>query len=227
MPLYAYIALAENGAYRDFFSCRIRALRGLPIILSLLLLSAIHSNPSFADNSSDISEIKKLYSEINRDVKEGRYKKLYIFTKFPSEQHLIQETYTDDVRYSPDTVVVHYRKGYVAKIEHKATDGDIEVVNEYYFRQNGLLFFHYSEHDELTGPRREVPVLHEERNYVNLKGRLIRTMHSAYYTKKGKKNGLVYSENQMDIDMDAKDKVDLYNVKDFEFYKSIEKYINK
>ncbi len=52
-------------------------------------------------------------------------------------------------------------------------------------------------------------------------------MHSAYYTKKGKKNGLVYSENQMDIDMDAKDKVDLYNVKDFEFYKSIEKYINK
>src|SRR5712691_2648629 len=84
------------------------ALRGLSVsmVLSLSVFSVVHSNKSFAHNSSDISEIKKLYSEINRDVKEGRFKKLYIFTKFPSEQHLVQETYTDDVKYSPDTTVV-------------------------------------------------------------------------------------------------------------------------
>src|SRR5712691_8474544 len=172
------MALRSNGVRRvRFFYLRVlfwgfRALRGLSIsvVLSLSVFSVVHSNTSFADNSSDISEIKKLYSEINRDVKEGRFKKLYIFTKFPSEQHLIQETYTDDVKYSPDTTVVHYRKGYIAKIANKLI-GDIEIVDEYYFRQNGLLFFHYSTHNELTGLHREIPVQHEDRYYVNVKGR--------------------------------------------------------
>jgi len=198
----------------------------MSVVLSLSVLSVVHSNTSFADNSSDISEIKKLYSEINRDVKEGRFKKLYIFTKFPSEQHLIQETYTDDIFYSPDATVVHYRKGYVAKIENKLI-GDIELVDEYYFRQNGLLFFHYSTHNELTGLHRDTPVQHEDRYYVNAKGRLIRMMHAAYYIKNGKKNGLVYSDNQMDINLDPKDKLNLINIKDFEFHKDIERYVNK
>ncbi|SRR6266568_322461 len=229
------MALRCNGVRRvRFFYLRVlfwgfRALRGLSIsvVLSLSVFSVVHSNTSFADNSSDISEIKKLYSEINRDVKEGRFKKLYIFTIFPSEQHLVQETYTDDVKYSPDTTVVHYRKGYVAKIEHKATDGDIEIVDEYYFRQNGLLFFQYGEHDELTGLHRDIPVQHEDRSYVNAKGRLIRMMEAAYYIKNGKKNGLKYSDNQMDINLDPKDKSILGNIKDFKFYKDIERYVNK
>jgi hypothetical protein len=212
----------------------------LTVALSLSVLSVVHSNTSFAENSSDISEIQKLYSEINREVKDSRFKKLYIFTIFPSDQRLIQETYTDDVKYSPDVTIVRYRKGYVAKIEHKATDGDIVAVDEYYFRQNGLLFFQYSEHDELTGLQKETPVQYESRFYVNAKGRLIRMMRAAYYLKNGKKNGLVYSDNKMDINLDPKDNKSilsnisiisniniLSNIKDFEFFRDIEKYVNK
>src|SRR2546428_8210713 len=108
---------------------RLRA-RGL-LMYAALFLSAyvlIESDLASADNKSDVSEIAQLYSKINQDIQNNRFSKVYIFTKFPSEQRFVQETYTEDVEYSPDRTVVYYRKGYVAKIENRLT-GAIVVVN--------------------------------------------------------------------------------------------------
>lgn len=198
------------------------------VVISLIVNLAIPSNKAFASNAADISEIKKLYAQINRDIKDGKYKKLYLYKVFPNEKWLLQLDYTRDVKDSGDTIVVYYRNGQVAKIQSNLVIGDGDAKDESYFRENGLVFFHFSEHNDrgLDEKGRAIFAIAEERHYINVRGRLIRHLRAVYNTdKKGKKASLDHSDNNMDIDLDAKDNIDLSNIKEFELYKEIEKYI--
>jgi hypothetical protein len=184
------------------------------------------SNAAMADNSADIADIKRLYGQINREIEQGQLKALYLYTMFPSETDWqVRAQFTDDFKHSGRTFVVYYRKGYVAKIESFMA-GDANTTVDYYFRENGKLFFRYSEHGELAGAQFEKQYQYEDRQYINTKGRLVRWLHSVYRMKKWKKAGLDSSDNEMEMDeAPTVEEVDYLNVGDFELYKKISDFV--
>ncbi len=194
-----------------------------------LVACVLYANRAAADdNAADIAEIKKLYAQINRDIEAGKYKTLYLYRPFPANEWLLQETETEEVRNTAETIVIYYRKGYVAKIR-TYTIVDSAVTDEYYFRENGVLFFQFEElwAHSWDGDGKEALSLSEERHYVNARGRLIRHLHEYFRTSpNGKKTGVESSDNQMTLDLEAKGRV-LSDVREFEFYKRIEKYVAK
>lgn len=195
----------------------------------LVVSWVIPSSAAFASNAEAVSEIKKLYTQVNIEIQNGAFKKLYLYKIFPSQEWLVQTDYTKDVKDSGDLVVVYYRNGYVAKIRSNLVIGDGDALDESYFRKDGRAFFHFSEHydrgiDEYENVTFSIT---EERHYIDKRGRLIRHLRAVYNTdKKGKKAGLDYSENEMDIDLDAKESVDISNISEFESYEKIRKLVN-